>query len=323
MLLPFILLALDRFRPDGEPARRLNAPRQWLVLSLCFTLAGYIVLREEVLKLRFYWERGFLDWTIQPMIRSVGMDRWLMPLVLLGHYAALLLFPMKLSPDYGGSAIGWQVNLHDPYLYLGIATAVACGFALVYSILRRRWVLLFALIGLGLSYGLVGNIATLIGTNFGERLMYLPSVFFLLIAAMGLARLPRRVLVPAMSVVLLLGCARTVTYAAMWNDRLTFYRYCVRQNPGAIRLYMLLADEQMKRGDLEGAQATTAAGRALQGDYWDIYCQSALVAERLGTLEEADAFLGRAMDIRPSVSIAKQRNEVRLKRFPATTQALK
>jgi tetratricopeptide (TPR) repeat protein len=109
----------------------------------------------------------------------------------------------------------------------------------------------------------------------------------------------------------------------MWNDRLTFYRYCVQQNPKAIRLYMLLADEQMKRNDLEGAQATDAAGRALQGDYWDIYCQSAIVAERLGKLDEADAFLARAMDIRPSVGIAKRRNEVRLKRFPATTQALK
>ena len=37
----------------------------------------------------------------------------------------------------------------------------------------------------------IGNIVTIIGTNFGERLMCLPSVFFLILLAMLITKLNR------------------------------------------------------------------------------------------------------------------------------------
>jgi len=316
MLLPFILLALHWVRrgwvgaiprEDAARPRRLNGDKnaQYLTLSLCLLLSGYIVLRENVLHLKFYWDRSFLDWTNQPMIRSTGIDLCLMPLVLLGRYLALLVWPITLSPDYGGSMIGWHVNPHDPYLYLGAATVVVFTVAFFYAIMRRRFVLLFCLIGLALTYGLVSNFVTIIGTNFGERLMYLPSVFFLVIVAMMLRG---RAMIPVVVILVMLGSVRTVTYAAEWNDRLSFYQYCVDHNPRSVRLYMLLADEQTKRGDLKSAEATVAAGRALEPEYWDIYVQSAVVAEKLGKYQQADEFLGKAMKLRPSVGIAKLRN---------------
>jgi hypothetical protein len=61
-----------------------------LIILLTWTFAAYIVLREQILK--FWWDRSFLDWTINPLIRP-DADRWTMPLVLLGRYASLLVAP--------------------------------------------------------------------------------------------------------------------------------------------------------------------------------------------------------------------------------------
>ena len=41
---------------------------------------------------------------------------------------------------------------------------------------------------------------SLIGVNVAERLMYLPSAFFLVAVALLVSRVPRRVLVPAASI---------------------------------------------------------------------------------------------------------------------------
>ncbi len=344
MLLPFLLLLLDRLRdwkrgrssflsasPDTtsqsaapsleyaprqlhDPIRAEKFARQILTLLLCFTLAGYIFLRENILKLKFYWDRSFLDWTIQPMIRSTGADRWLMPLSLLGRYTSLLVAPLRLSIDYGGSAIGWTVRHDDPYLFLGVAAVLLWLLLILIAAIRRQGPLLFALArGAAMTYGVVGNLLTLIGTNFGERLMYLPSAFFILAITILFQRSSFSVQRSAFLLITLLFTARTITYAAKWNDRLSFYEYSLANQPRSVRLYMLLADENMKRGNLPEAERVDALGRALEPNYWDIYVQSAVVAEKLGKIHEADDFLHRAMVIRPSMAIVARRNELHQK----------
>jgi hypothetical protein len=114
-----------------------------LIVLLTWMLAGYIVFRESILK--FWWDRNFLDWTINPLVRP-DADRWLMPIVLLGRYASLLVFPWKLSPDYGARAIGWTAHASDPYLWIGVA---AIGIWIIWFIIalrRRNAVATFALL---------------------------------------------------------------------------------------------------------------------------------------------------------------------------------
>ncbi len=65
---------------------------------------------------------------------------------------------------------------------------------------------------------------------------------------------------------------------------------------------MLLADENMKRGNFPEAERVDALGRALEPNYWDIFVQSAVVAGKLGKAREAEAILHRAMVICPSMS---------------------
>ena len=161
-----------------------------LVLLLCWSLGGYIVIRECIAK--FWWDRTFLDPAINPLVLSRGHDRLLMPLVLLGHYTKLLIFPWKLVPDYSGAAIGSVAHFNDPYLYVGVIALLTWLSLFVIAIYRRAGVMLFCLLGVAVTYGLIANLLSIIGTNFAERLMYLPSAFFVILIAMAFSRLPRR-----------------------------------------------------------------------------------------------------------------------------------
>jgi tetratricopeptide (TPR) repeat protein len=272
-----------------------------LALLLLWTWAGYLVLREQVLGLRFWWDRGFLDWTQNPLVRSAGADRWLMPAALLGRYAVLLVAPHRLSPDYGALAIGWHTSLQDPYLLAGLTVAGISLAALVIALIRGNRAFAFALIGLGLSYGMVSNLPAIIGTNFAERLMYMPSAFFLLIVGLAFARFRAAWLIP----VLVLGTTawgmQSARYARLWSEPVALLEQSIENQPGAIRLYVLLAEEQARRGELEASSQSMARARRLIPDYAYVWYRSALMAADRGDFEAARSHLAEAMRLDPAV----------------------
>jgi hypothetical protein len=338
MLVPLFLLLLavcTRFSPDHDepmirpinqdprPLEYVSPPlaqsdratrnaRLILALLLCWCLAGYIVLRENILK--FWWDRSFLDPTIQPMILSRDVDRWLLPFSLLGRYAQLTVLPLHLSPDYGGNVIGSRIRWNDPFFYAGLITAALWVIAVLIAWRRRRGLILFALLGLAASWLLVSNSLILIGTNFGERLMYLPSVFVVLLAAFAARSLRKPLLCVLLTVMVVCASVKTVVYARQWNDRLNFYRTSSAQQPGSIRLRMLLASELMSRHQLDEAADVAAGARAEMPAYDEVWIQSAVIALARDRLPEADAFLDRALQLKPSLKAAGWKERVAQRR---------
>jgi protein O-mannosyl-transferase len=245
-VLVFALVPLHRSRPElaAPPSRKTGL---WLTVTLVYMLAAYLFLRERLIG--FGWDRRFIEWVMNPMIRSHGMDRALMPLVLAGRYLILLVAPHRQSFDYGGHVIGWTVSVRDPYLYLGIfAVLLWIGLA-VLSLRRRNWAVLFCLLAFALTYGMIGNIVALIGTIFAERLMYDPSIFFILLVAIGLARLPLSLASPLVVVLTIAGGLSAFAYARLWNDPIALYSQCVRNRPGSERAYDMLNWQYVGRGD--------------------------------------------------------------------------
>jgi len=278
--------------------------------SIGILLGAYVVLRENVLGLKFWWDRNFLDWTINPLVRA-DADRVWMPVVLLGRYIGLLFAPYKLSPDYGATVIGWQVDWRQPWIYLGFIS-IALWIALTIRALRNRdGAMTFCLLALAITYGIVGNIVSLIGTNFAERLMYLPSVFFVMVIAMLLAALNPRFVSIALTFVVLSFGIRTITYAAKWNDSTSFYHYAIGQQPKAIRLRMLLVSDHLIRGEQartlgderaaqsEFTRAKEAMDVALQilPEYDELWIQAASVSIAQTDFDAADQYLDQALQI--------------------------
>jgi hypothetical protein len=300
LLLPPMLLALWRLRharfapPSPAEAR---AARLLLVLVV-FTLAIYVACREHILP--WYWETTLLDRGTQPMVDSGPRDRALIPIALLGRALALVVLPIKLSPEYGLAVITSRQTLADPFLYLGAAGLLAGVVRAVAALRARNWNTFFLLVCAALTYFMVANVK-LIGVVFAERLLYLPSAFVLILAAMALARLPGRIVFALLPVLLLALVVRTVTYAARWNDRLAFYEASVRENPAAVRLRVLLATELIERHRLDDADAVVRQGLALVPEYWGLWSLSGRIALEQGRLDDAKAAIERAWERHPFI----------------------
>lgn len=300
MLLPLLMAPLVLFQV-GRPVRvaeREKRVLQLLLFAVCVALAAYIVFRESTV--RFWWDRNKLDWVMNPLVRSRGADRWLMPLVLLGRYTALLVAPARLSVDYGSTVLGWEARAGDPYLWVGVAALLAWLGLLAWCAARRHWPAVFCLLGVAATYGLVANALTLIGTIFGERLMYLPSAFFLVLVGLGAARLPRRAVVPVVAVLLMLASLRTFTYARRWNDRLAFYEASFREQPRSVQICLLLSSDARVRGRLDLAEQAIAEARRMAPDHWLVLNYSALVALERKDYDAAENYAGRSMALEPS-----------------------
>ncbi len=122
-----------------------------------------------------------------------GWRRGIPPLAL---GAALLLLPLTLSPDYSFDAIPLATSLLDPRL-LATLVALAAGGGLLVWKGRRHGILV-----LGAGWYLVtflptANLLVVVGTIFGERLLFLPSLAFRLLAGWRGFSTPGRPCVPS------------------------------------------------------------------------------------------------------------------------------
>jgi hypothetical protein len=308
MLFPLILLAAVPLRRQLKQPTPSRTTIRWLTVQLLWLMAGYIVWRESTV--RFWWDRASLDWEFNPLVNSIGLDRVLMPIVLLGHYAALLVIPVRLSIDYGAMVIGSKVNYSDPYFYAGIAAALLWVVLIVAAWRKRYWPLLFCLLGFAIAYGMVGNIIALIGTSMGERLMYLPSVFLVLSVAMLLSQLPRTALTLVVAIIVLLGAMRSFTYARRWNDRQQFYQWSIENQPRSVRLYALLWNEYASRGDWAGAAGVAARCRAAAPECWEAYVMSAEPMLEMGDYAGARSAVDEGLRHAPCMELRMLRGAV-------------
>jgi protein O-mannosyl-transferase len=328
-LLWLLLIALLWKHPLDQQRKSL----QLFLLLTSWLWAGYLIVREHFL--RFEWDLSTLDTVQQPLVLSHGIDRLLMPVVILGRYSLLLLWPRHLSPDYGGDVIGSIAHASDPFLWIGF---VALGLwtisiftcfhsfepqrrrdtekrntsphsspipyslrvrvsAVQNSSIETRFVI-FCLIALGITYGMIGNVVSLIATIFGERLLYLPSAFFLMIVAVLISHLPRFPRNILLFVALSLASLRTVTAARDWNHPAALFENALGAQPKSVQLHFLLAEQYQKMGNPAGAFALLKQISERYPGYWPVWMRRAEQDIQDHQIDDARMSLKRAMKLK-------------------------
>ena len=332
LLVPLALLAVGllmrvRAGPIERPERQAFIT---LLVLILWTWSAYVYYRDRMFG--WYWDPYFLDWSINPASRATGIDRWLIPISLAGRAATLLVAPWRLSPDYGAAVTMPHVHWSDPYLWAGCLAILAYIAGWIYAWRRRDGFVAFCLFALALAWLPVANFSR-IGTIFGERLLYLPSIFFVMLIG-GLASKTRpRALTPLLLIVLTLLSVRTVTYAHRWNDRERFYEISLAEQPDSAQLHILLADELQAhardanvRGDPDAERALLlradqilADARRRIPDYYKVWTESAETSFNLGRIDEAYQFVRRAEALEPGQPVIGYWDE-QIERKRATTK---
>lgn len=168
-------------------------------------------------------------------------------LAYLGRYVRMLFWPHPLSFDYSYNAIPLQ-TFQDPVVWMSIA--LVAGLAAVFAAgVRRRRIEAFGVLWFGAAIAAVSNLLFLISTNFGERLLYLPSLAVCVVVAHWLCKAARvadergalaelRHPAVAAPLLLLLSLASlgSIRRTSDWRDQAILLREDVRKYPNSARL---------------------------------------------------------------------------------------
>ncbi|HEX5045424.1 MAG TPA: tetratricopeptide repeat protein [Candidatus Polarisedimenticolaceae bacterium] len=211
----------------------------------------------------------------------------------------LLLFPRFLSPDYGWAQTGAVVP-GEGLLALVLLLALSAG---AFLLARRARAAALLLTVAALSWLLVSNLVLVIGTAFGERLLYLPLAPLALLAGWGVARIGSSRLRPlalgAFALALLLLAARAWTASAAWRDDATLCRAALAATPRSIKVLGNLAVEEAAAGRREQARALLDRALALAPDVPALLLNRASLALLEGDLPGAARRLDAVLSAHP------------------------
>jgi hypothetical protein len=228
-----------------------------------------------------------------PVVGQSLPVRGLTALAVVARGAGLLLLPLRLTPDYGFAHLEPVGFLLDPAALAGFALVVAAAIALL-LLPRKRPAAALGVVLLVAPWLLVSNLFVTIGTIFGERLLYLPSAGFALLAGVGASSLyaharARSFLVTAGAAILLFWGWRSVTYAETWKDDLTLFTAAERVAPRSVRVLSNLGVELALRGRLEEAEARLVRAHELAPWVVPVRINLAGVYRQQGRHAEAEA----------------------------------
>lgn len=309
--------------------RPLIVANRFAPLALAFML--HMILRIEALEAVLVVQSPHpLD---NPLIAAEGGVRLFTGLGLLARYVFLLFAPFRLSADYSGTVIPLENGL---FSILPLAGLVLLGLLLAgaaFPLLKRRPVdsrshrIALACLLFLMPYLVVGNLLVQIGTIFAERLMYLPSAGFCLLAGLVLSELPygnspspgqpllsRARLVGAI-LLLVLGGYSVGTFArcTSWQDDETLFNAVLATYPDSPRSNFIVAKIEADRAFEESRGRPRADLRqklsrpvalldhavAVVPDYSVAWNEKGLIEARLGNHEAAIALFRKTLELSP------------------------
>lgn len=162
----------------------------------------------------------------------------------LGKYIVLLIAPIKLTHDYYPRQIeimsfgNWEVILSI------LAYAALLFFA--YKSLKTKSLIGFAISFYLITLAIVSNVFFPIGTNMGERFVFMPSVGFCLVMAYGgyeLFKNKAQIGLALLVLVLGLYSFKTITRNPAWKDNYTLFKTDVENSPNSAKLRNALGGE--------------------------------------------------------------------------------
>ncbi len=252
-----LLLGGDRRKLLGG-RRGAGSYVSYLLVLLC-----YIVVRNQVTGTLGVPETSFYD---NPLVGADPFSRLATALVVIGRGLLLLILPLTLSPDYSYNAIPLVQSPLDPR-FLAALVVLALAGALLLRLIRKgrseeghppdvRTLVLLGMAWYAITLLPVSNLLVTVGTIFGERLLYLPSVALCLTAAAAIHRIALRHRRAALAgTLLLLGgfTTQTIRYTEAWQDDLSLFRWAVERVPTSTKAHHKLGEELLRVGEFGDA----------------------------------------------------------------------
>ena len=218
------------------------------------------------------------------------------------RYAGRMLLPVRLSADESA----WSIPVERGFDPIGLTALLSIAAVLVAAVARERQKreLAFGVLFFAAAFVTTSNVFFAIGTNFAERVAYLPSAGFVLAlsaAVLGSGAAPassrrRFLLLLAIS---LAYAARTVARNPVWKDDETLFAATVRTSPESAKAHYNLAWVSAEKGRLPTALEEYTRATRIYPKYFDAWAGKGLTEQRLGRLADAERSFERSLAVAP------------------------
>ena len=210
-------------------------------------------------------------------------------------YAELHFYPAKLSCDYSFNTI--PIYMDWRHTLPALLAAMAAIGAWIWAVWKRRsGVILAGGIYLG-GFAVTANILMPTGTIMGERLAYLPSAGFCLLAALGwnwLRGRQRTVAVATAAAIIAAFGMRTMVRNLDWKDNMSLYSAGVRVSPGSAKMHGNLGSEYQAAVEWDLAASEYETALRINPDYPDVLAAYGLLEAWRGHDQAGGHMLERA-----------------------------
>ncbi len=283
----------------------------WLILPLI----AYLALRSSVLG--GLTGQGVIASFDNILVNVKGMDRYASALYLCGMYLMRLILPHPLSHDYSKKQIE-IVGFDDPMVWLALLAYGALAFLAVRTF-RSKPIISFAILFFLLTFSLYSNLVLTIGTHFGERLLFLPSVGFAIAVGWLIWKWgeqagqfnPAKAVLPSalLAVGLLAYGFKTVDRNADWASEVDLYEADVITSSKSARVHHRLGmaymkekalktnNEQERTAWLQKSMVELKKAIEIMPKYTDAHSELGIVYHRMGMREEALKQYERTLEI--------------------------
>lgn len=232
------------------------------------------------------------------LINLNWIERAVNAIYLQGYYIFLNIFPYQLSADYSWQVIKpFPVEFSNTNFLLTLVFVVLTGTAIFYSIKRAK--LSFGLCWFLIAFLITSNVFFPIGTIFGERLSYLPSVG---VAAM-LAFLIN-ILKPQFRTILIVVILSGYTIisalrSGAWYDNNRLHAEQIFLSPESAKTRFNYAMVLRNKGLYEPSKIQLQKALSLYGDYDDAKWGLGLLSGDSDNYEEAEKYFKEVLQHNP------------------------
>jgi hypothetical protein len=317
-LFPFI----GWYFTDAKPKTIISASLLLIIPALL-----YIFIRQQIIS--EYSTSSSISYVDNFLIGIPdAATRFASTIMLLGKYLLLSVIPYQLVSDYsynqipivGIGNIGFIVSF---LIYLAMV---------IYAVIniRKKNIIVFGILFYLITLSIYSNILIPVGTSFGERFLFLPTLglciaFVFLIAQWlkvgtnikqtELELLKSKPIFTGIVILILFAFSvKTVVRAAEWKSQETLFENDVKRSPNSahMRLYwgLTLRDKAMKEDDLQQrdvlmykAVAEFEKGLSIYPTYPDCYEQLGLAWYRLKNNEKALFNYENALKLNPTKAV--------------------
>ncbi|HKM79536.1 MAG TPA: tetratricopeptide repeat protein [Candidatus Acidoferrum sp.] len=240
---------------------------------------------------------NFLD---NPLVYLSPKLRILNALRVAWKYAGLHVYPATLSCDYSYNAI--LLYAGGRHLMIPAVAALLVLALWIWTMWAKRseWFLGGAIYLCG--FAATANLLVPTGTIMGERLAYLPSAGFCLLAALLWVRLEkhqRKLAWAVLAIVVAALATRTVVRNQDWRDNFSLFSAGEQAVPRSAKMHFALGGEYMNRGQWAAALAELQTALRIYPDYPEAMEFSGIVESQLGHDQEALNFFEKGLSMTP------------------------